>query len=84
MVEKMGYSSIPSVRYNVFLIGIVTIWCFVKRLTGVAKPLSIREIQRAAFEDIAVTYQTVELHPFYCLCVLRMSSIMAVISEPRI
>lgn len=39
---------------------------------------------KTASEDIAVIYQTVQLHPFYCLCVLRMSAITAVISEPRI
>lgn len=36
-----------------------------------------------AFEDIAVTYSTVQLHPFYCLCVLRMSTIMAVSLNPE-
>lgn len=36
---------------------------------------------------IAVTYQNVQLHLFFfffCLCVLRMSTIMAVISQHRI
>lgn len=41
-------------------------------------------VLQTAFEDMAQTYQTVQPNPFYCLCVLRMSAIMAVICEPRI